>query len=106
MNGAEWIEALRAHGGFRALPLLDTTGEVSGLHLHRFDPGSIRVIQTWHKNYAVDVQLQDQLNAENPFMRVPLLDRHVGTIESVAGRILYPPPRHGWTDDRDQDNRS
>lgn len=106
MNGVEWIEALRAHAGFHALPLLDTTGEVGGLHLHRFYAGSIRVIQTWHENYAVDVTLQDQLNAEDPFVRVPLLDRHVGTIESVAGRILYPPPRHSWMDDSDQGNRS
>jgi hypothetical protein len=69
MKSAELIDRLRREGGFRWLPLLGNTGQVTGVHLTRFLPGGyLDVVQAWDERWAAWTRLHDEPNADAPFV--------------------------------------
>jgi hypothetical protein len=97
MDSAELIRRLRRDSGFRALPLLGTTGTVVGLHLTRFLPGGhLDVVQAWSEGWAAYVRLPDVLSDEAPFDFPAQKHSVSGELDRIVSPLLplMPTPRH------------
>jgi hypothetical protein len=59
--------------------MLNSAGEFSGLHFHRFALKQIHVVQVWEEDYAAVAYLPNRLNVDAPFepFRTPHL--RIGT---------------------------
>ncbi|GLZ35035.1 hypothetical protein Lesp02_72220 [Lentzea sp. NBRC 105346] len=89
MTGAELIERLRKEGGFRWLPLLGTTGQVTGVHLTRFLPGGhLDVVQAWDERWAAWARLSDAPDADAPFTGPQCTSVVSGAFAQVAAKLL------------------
>ncbi|ONI87338.1 hypothetical protein ALI22I_23230 [Saccharothrix sp. ALI-22-I] len=103
MSTPELIARLRREAGFGMLPLLSSTGEVAGLHFHRFAQNHIYVVQAWEDSYAAVACVPDAPDLITPFAPVRSTYVHVGTFAQVARKVLSPVPRHAAEPDLDQD---
>lgn len=94
----ELIERLRREGGFRLLPLLGTTGQVTGVHLTRFLPGGhLDVVQAWDERWAAWARLPDLADPAAPFTGPEALNVCSGRFAQVVAPLLpLQPGPHGW----------
>lgn len=102
MESAEMIERLRRESGFRLLPLLDSTGTVTGLHLTRFLPGGyLEVVQAYNDRWAVFARVRNVVNTEALFDGPELTKKAIGSLAEIAMPLLplAVTPRHLLVED-------